>query len=206
MSVARTVIISLVALAACSGSRAKSKKAVAEEPWSQAYSGADAWWQGWDQSLGSKPPFGPGTQFEIETLGPSGIRQTEVIEVVSIATQPSGRFSIMLKSSSNGMQYRSSLPPDLAYTPGTRGFITARNEKLVPVTVPAGSFDAGRVWISENSGYRTNTRDEWVVRDIPVRIQTWSRPNNAKDLYNPPPDGAVPEGTVLTRLIRIDRK
>ena len=49
-------------------------------------------------------------------------------------------------------------------------------------------------------------RDEWVVPDPPMPVQTWSRPVNATELYNPPADGTVPEGTSLTRLVRIERK
>jgi hypothetical protein len=49
-------------------------------------------------------------------------------------------------------------------------------------------------------------RDEWVAPDLPVRIQTWSRPVSATELYDPPADGTIPEGTTLTRLVRIERK
>jgi len=207
MSLARLFGISLFTIAACSGPKAKSKRAVVEEPWGRAYSGTpDAWWSNWHNSLGSKPPFGPGTQFEIETLGPNGIRQTEVIEVISITAQAAGGFALLMKYSNHGMQYRSSLPSELAYTHTNPGVITARNEQLAPVTVPAGTFDAGRLYISEKDGNSWKERDEWVVPDLPVRVQTWSRPSRATDLYNPPADGSVPEGTVLTRLIRIDRK
>ncbi len=206
MSLTRAIAASLVLLAACSNSRAESV-AKAEEPWSHAYSGAsDGWWRDWNWALDGKAPFGPGTRFEMETLGPHGMRQTEVIEVVSIRPNQVGSFEMVLRSSTSGMSYRASLPPDLAYTPGNPGFIVARNEKLVPVTVPAGTFSAGRLWTSERVGSIPYERDEWVVPNIPVRIQTWSRPVSATEHYNPPADGTVPEGTTLTRLVRIDRK
>lgn len=207
MSLARAVLIALVAITACSGKHGKSKVAAVDERGGDSYSGSpDGWWRDWHESLGSKPPYGPGTQFEVETLGAHGIRQTEVIEVVSINAQPSGGFALVLKSLRNGMQYRSSIPSDLLYSPGSQGSITTRNELLVPVTVPAGKFNAGRLWTSRMEGNTPYDRDEWVVPDIPVRVQTWSRPGSAKDLYNPPPDGDLPDGTVLTRLVRIDRK
>lgn len=206
MLLARGIAISLVVVAACSSTEAGSG-ATAEEPWSHAYAGAsDGWWVEWDGSLHGKPPFGPGTQFELETLGPHGNRQIEVIEVVSIRPNSTGSFSLVLRSSTAGISYRASMPPDLAYTRGNPGFITARNEKLVPVTVPAGTFSAGRLWTSDHVGSIPYERDEWVAPDLPVRIQTWARPVSAQEYYNPPADGTVPEGTTLTRLVRINRK
>ena len=206
MSLTRVVVISLIAVAACSSSRAESK-AAAEEPWSHAYSGSsDGWWRKWDQSLGSEAPYGPGTQFELETLGPHGIHQSEVIEVVSIEARPLGNFSVVLRSSNISSMHRSSIPRRLAYTPTNPGFITARNEKLVAVTVPAGTFRSGRLWMSEQSGSTPYERDEWVVPEFPFAVQSWSRPVSATNLYDPPADGTVPEGTVLTRLVRVDRK
>lgn len=205
MTVARLLLVSLIAVAACSKSRTVSK--TAEVPCSHAYSEtSDGWWQHWDRSAAHEAPFGPGTQFETETLGPNGIRETEVLEVASITARPGGGFAVVLKSSVNGMTRRGSLPPDLLYSPGSRGVITTRNEQLFPVTVPAGTFSAGRLWASERQGSLSYERDEWIVPDVPVRIQSWSRPVNAADLYNPPADGVMPEGTVLTRLVRIDRK
>lgn len=205
MSPARCIAIVFV-VAACSGSKAESA-AMVEEPWSHAYSGAsDGWWVGWNGALNGTAPFGPGTRFEMETLGPHGIRQTESIEVVSIRPGGMGSFSVVLRSSAVGSSYRASMPPDLAYTSGSPGFITARNERLVPVIVPAGTFAAGRLWTSEYAGSIPYERDEWVVPDLPVPIQVWSRPAGATDLYNPPADGTVPEGTTLRRLVRITRR
>lgn len=205
MSLTRVIVISLIAVAACSGSRVESK--AAEEPWSHAYSGSsDGWWLKWGESLGREPPYGPGTQFELETLGPLGIRLTEVMEVVSIEARPLGRFSIVLKSSNISSMYRTSIPGSLKYTNTNPGFITARNEKLVPVTVPAGTFKAGRLWMSEPNESTPHERDEWVVPEFPFPVQSWSRPVSATHLYDPPADGTVPEGTVLTRLVRVDRK
>ena len=206
MLLARGVAISMVLVAACSGPSAESG-ATAEEPWSHAYSGApDGWWVGWQGALGGQPPFGPGTRFEVEKLGPHGNRQTEVIEVVSLRPSGAGTFSVVLRSSASGNAYRATMPPDLAYTSGSPGFITARNEKLVPVTVPAGTFSAGRLWTSMQEGSIPYERDEWVVPDLPIPIQTWARPTSAQEHYNPPADGTVPEGTSLTRLVRIDRR
>ena len=206
MSLARGLAISLVVVAACSSSQAESNSRATEEPWSHAYSGAsDGWWRNWLTSLDGKAPFGPGTQFEIETLGPHGIRQTEVIEVVGIRPGGAGTFVLQLRSS-NGSTYRSDLPPALAWTRTNPASVTARTEKLVSVTVPAGTFKAGRLWTAETSDTVPYERDEWVVPDLPVRVQSWYRPAGATDLYNPPADGNIPEGTVLTRLVRIDRK
>ena len=200
----RAITVMLAVLASCASCR---REPDAEAPWSHAYSGApDGWWVEWHSALGGKVPFGAGTQFEIETLGPHGNRQTEVIEVVSIRATAIGSFELRLQSSATGSPYRASMPPDLAYTRGSPGSLTTRNERLVPVTVPAGTFSAGRLWRSETVGDVSYEQDEWVVPDLPIRVQTWSRPVSATELYNPPADGSIPEGTTLTRLIRITRK
>ena len=196
----------MVLVAACSGPQAESSGTV-EEPWSHAYSGAsDGWWVDWNGALRGQPPFGPGTRFELETLGPHGNRQTEVIEVVSLRPNATGSFSVVLRSSASGNAYRASMPPDLAYSGGSPGSLTSRNEKLVAVTVPAGTFSAGRLWTSTMKGSIPYERDEWVVPDLPVPVQAWTRPPSAQELYDPPADGTVPEGTSLTRLVRIDRR
>lgn len=206
MSLARTIAVSLVALSACSGSRVASRP---EEPWNQAYSGAsDGWWRTWHESLHGKQPFGPGTQFELESVGPHGERSTTLIEVLSITPNATGSFSVILRSTrdSSVFTYKVTMPGDLAYTPGPIGSITSRNEKLVSVTVPAGTFAAGRIWRREERDETTYERDEWLVPDIPIPVQSWSRPASATELYNPPADGAVPDGTTLTRLVRIEKK
>ena len=206
MSVARVVLISLVATAACSSSKSKVKAAaeVAEQPWSHAYAGAsDGWWRGWGESLGGQLPYGPGTQFEVETLGPEGMRSTEVIEVVSIEPRPGNELLLRLRSSATSSEYSTRIPLRLAYAGGS---ITSRAEHLVPVTVPAGTFKAGRLWMSEKDGTITYERDEWVTPDLPMPVQSWSRPVSAKALYDPPADGTVPEGTTLRRLVRVDRR
>jgi hypothetical protein len=74
------------------------------------------------------------------------------------------------------------------------------------VTAPAPTFAAGRLYRSERVSGLSYERDEWVVPEIPFPIQTWSRPVSAKDLYNPPADGTIPEGTRLTRLARIEKE
>ena len=205
MRVVRGIVLSLVVLAGCSRSRARSTVAV-DEPWSHAYTGGnDGWWKDWDASLGGKAPFGVGTQFEMETIGPDGTRQSTVLEVRSMTPQPLGAFEVVLESP-DGMSQRWSVPPRLAYSPGAVGSVTTRNEKLLSVTVPAGTFAAGRLWKSDRNGSLVYERDEWVVPDIPMPVQSWSRPVTAMELYNPPADGTVPEGTSLTRLVRIERK
>jgi hypothetical protein len=199
------VIITLVLFAGCSRSEAKSTATV-DESWSHAYTGGDnGWWKDWDSSLGGKAPFGVGTRFEIETLGAHGIRQTRVIEVRGIKPTKWGAFVLEL-TSTDGSSFRSELPRRLLYSPGKIGWITTRNEKLLSVTVPAGTFAAGRLWTSERVGYLVYERDEWVVPELPVAVQSWSRPVNAKELYNPPADGNVPPGTTLERLVRIERR
>lgn len=206
MSPLRSRLLAFAVLAACSGSRHDARAAV-DEPWGHAWSGApDGWWMNWDQALHGNAPFGPGTRFELETLGPEGERRSEVLEVESITPTAVGSFSVVLRSSVSGNAFKTLMPPDLLYSPGAHGFITARSEKLLPVTVPAGSFSAGRLWTSEAKESIPYERDEWVVPDLPVRIQIWSRPASAKELYDPPADGTVPVGTTLTRLVRIERR
>ena len=161
-----------------------------------------------DFSLGGKaPPYGVGTRFEVETLGPHGSRQTDVWEIREIRPQPApGIFQVDLQSANSGELSRGwRLPPNFSYSPGNHGVIWSRNEKLVSVTVPAGVFAAGRMWRGQMVGSLVYELDEWIVPEIPFPIQTWSRPVNAKDLYNPPSDGAIPEGTTLTRLVRIEK-
>jgi hypothetical protein len=201
------LVVSLVLIGACSSSRAESAKTTAtvDEPWSHAYSGApDGWWKNWDSSLGGKAPFGVGTRLEIEYVGPHGMRQSRVLEVRSVTPQPQGAFEVVLESPEGSV--RSSVPPSLTYSPGAVGFLTTRNEKLLSVTVPAGTFAAGRLWTSERNGSLVYERDDWVVPDLPIPVQSWSRPVSAKELYNPPADDSVPEGTLLTRLVRIEKK
>ena len=208
MSLARAVVVPLLALtlAACSSTRDEAA-AAAEEPWGHAYAGSsDGWWVNWSQSLGGKAPYGPGTRFELETLGPQGIRQAETIEVVSMKPQVDGSFDVMLRSSRSPATYRATLPPGLAYTSGSPATLTARNEKLVPVTVPAGTFQAGRLWTSVPGGSAPRERDDWVVPEFPVPVQSWTRAPTATELYDPPADGTIPEGTVLTRLVRVVRQ
>jgi hypothetical protein len=205
MWLVRGIVISFVLLAACSSSQAKST-ATDDEPASYVSPNApDGWWVKWDKALAGKTPFGVGTRFEFETLGAHGIRQTRVIEVRAI--KPSGRNAFQVElASTDGSVFRTYMPPGLKYTPGKIGFITARNEKLVSVTVPAGTFAAGRLWTRETVGGLPYEEDEWVVPEIPIPVQRWSRPGAAKELYNPPADGTVPPGTTLDRLIRIDRR
>jgi hypothetical protein len=204
MQVGRGIVISLVVVAACSHSEAQSRATV-DEPWSHAYTGGDGWWTTWDRSLGGKAPFGVGTRFEVETLGAHGIRQTRVIEVRAIKPAPLGSFALEL-ASTDGSLFQGLVPPSLVYSPGKIGYVTTRNEKFVSVTVPAGTFRAARLWRSERVDNLVYERDEWMVPDIPVPVQSWSRPVTAKELYNPPADGTVPPGTTLERLVRIEKQ
>lgn len=205
MSITRPFILSLVAIAACSSSESASKPVV-EEPWSHAYSGApDGWWLDWNaESLGGEVPYGPGTRFEFETLAAGGIRTTEVFEVLAIEPQPSGEVKLQLESSAMSTSYWDRIPRRLEYLGGV---IASRSEHLVSVTVPAGTFKAGRLWKPEKNGHIPYERDIWVVRYLPMPVQSWYRSTVTMDHYDPPADGEpFPEGAVLTRLIRIDRK
>ena len=204
MRLVRRVVISLVLVASCSRSHSPSVATV-ETPWSHADSHArDGWWKNWDSSLGGNPPFGVGTRFEFETIGPDGSRQFASYEVKSIRPASRGAYQVVLESGDG--TFRASLPPPLAYSPGKVGWLTSRNEKLVSVTVPGGTFAAGRLWRGEHYGRLVYERDEWVVPDLPLPVQSWSRPVGATELYNPPADGTIPEGTSLSRLVRIERK
>lgn len=204
------MVISLVLVTGCSSSGAQSNQAVAtvEEQWSHASSHApDGWWMSFSLP-GKAPVYGVGTRFEVETLGPHGTRTTDVWEIREVRPQPApGIFQVDLQSDSTGELSRGRpLPPNFSYSPGAHGVIWSRNEKLVSITLPAGTFAAGRMWREQMVGSLVYEQDEWVVPEIPFPIQTWSRPVSAKDLYNPPADGAIPEGTTLTRLVRIEKR
>lgn len=206
----RRIVMTLLVVAGCGRSGANADKAVAtaEEPWSHASSLApNGWWTSFALP-GKTPPYGVGTRFELETLGPHGDRSTDVWEVREIRSQPiAGTFDVDLQSANTGVVARGwHLPPNFSYSPGSHGVIWTRNEKLVSVTVPAGTFAAGRMWRGQRVGSLVYEQDEWVVPEIPFPIQTWSRPVSAKDLYDPPVAGEIPEGTTLTRLVRIDKK
>lgn len=198
----------LVAGCACSGTKSRKDVATVEQPWGHASSLArDGWWMRFSLA-GNAPTYGVGTRFELETLGPSGARSTDVWEVREIRPQPApGIFEVYLQSANTGAVASGfQLPPSFSYSPGSHGVIWSRNEKLVMVTVPAGTFAAGRMWRNQRVGSLVYEQDEWVVPDIPFPIQTWSRPVSAKELYNPPATGEIPEGTTLTRLVRIDKR
>ena len=204
MSIARLSIISLVAIAACS--KSEPPETMVEEPWSHAYSGApDGWWLDWNSKrLGGELPYGPGTLFEFETLAAGGIRTTEVFEVLEINPRPSGEVRLRLQSSAMSTSYWTTVPSRLVYLGGV---IASRSEHLVPVTVPAGTFRAGRLWELDKNNHRPYERDLWVVPYLPMPVQSWYRSTVTMDHYNPPAEGEpFPEGAVLTRLIRIVRK
>ena len=73
------------------------------------------------------------------------------------------------------------------------------------MTTPAGTFLAGRLWRSERRGDIVYETDEWLSPGIPFPVQTWSRPVSETQLYNPPLDGAIPSGTRLHRLVRVQK-
>jgi hypothetical protein len=206
MSTTRIVVVVLALLAGCSRSDAKSTATV-DEPWSRAdeYSHSNPWWKTWTESLEGQAPFGVGTRFETESVGLDGIHRNETFEVTSIEPFMKG-FKIQL-ASSTGRSVKALMPPELLYSyTGNRGFVTTRNAKLLRVSVPAGTFEAARLWTAERHDGVDYERDVWLAPDIPIPIQSWSRPVSAKELYNPPADGTVPYGTALTRLVRVDKR
>jgi hypothetical protein len=203
MRFGRVTVVALVVMAGCSP---KGNVAVAkmDEPWSHAYAGSDGWWKDWNASLGGEAPFGIGTQFEVETIQRTGERDSTIYQVTAMRPQGNGSFEVTLNSEHGSM--RAEMPPALQYSRGPVGSITTRNEKRVWVTVPAGKFAAGRLWAPDPRVGEVYERDEWIVPDLPLPLQSWSRPVAATDLYNPPADDSIPLGSTLTRLIRIDRK
>lgn len=206
MPMARLIIVVLALVAGCSRSAAKSTATV-DEPWSRAdqYSDPKPWWKTWSQSLDGQAPFGVGTRFETETIGLDGVHRTESFEVTSIEPFMKG-FKVQL-ASSTGRSVKALMPPGLLYTyTGNRGFVTTRNAKLLRVSVPAGTFEAARLWTGERHEGLDYERDVWLAPDLPIPVQSWSRPITAKELYNPPADGTVPYGTALTRLVRVDKR
>lgn len=193
-------LLMLALFAACSRSHG-GPTGTHEQPGNHA-GGPDNWSTKW--SLSSQTaPFGPGTRFEFETIdGSLGTHTTTVWEVESI--QPvSGGFE--LRMTNGNTHTRDSLPPALPSVGGSgqQRFPTTRNDNLVEVTVPAGTFEAVRAYTTVRPGVE---KDEWLVPDIPLPVQSWLRPATAKELYDPPGDGKIPEGTQLTRLVRIEKK
>ena len=202
----RLLIVMLALLTGCSRSNAKS--VAVDSPWSRAdrYSDLDPWWNPWLQSLDGKQPFGVGTRFETETLGLDGVHSTETFEVTSIEPFMMA-FKVQLASSTGKSMRPVVMPPELLYAHfGDRGYVTARNSKLLRVTVPAGTFDAARLWTAERHEGIDYERDVWLVPGLPIPVQSWSRPVSARELYDPPADGTVPYGTTLTRLVRVDKR
>lgn len=206
MSFAHVTIVLTALLGGCSPSSSKSA-AMGEEPWSRAdyFGQVDPWWNSWLESLGGQLPFGVGTEFETETLGLDGVHHTETFEVTAIEPFMKG-FKVVL-ASSTGKSVKAVMPPELLYNQfGDRGFVATRNPKLVSVTVPAGTFDAARLWTAERHEGVDYERDVWLAPGLPIPVQTWSRPVTARELYNPPADGTVPYGTAITRLVRVDKR
>lgn len=203
-------VVLIVVLLACAGvgcSRSDTggsgASAAIEEPWSHAYSGdPNGWWVNWSSKL-KVAPFATGTRFEFEAIEKDGSRSRIVFEVRSVKPEAGGSFQVELAREDGAVQ-RASVPPRLQHVvSGGTGFITSRNGRLVSVTVPAGTFLAGRLWSSERRSDVVYERDEWVVPDVPFPIQIWSRPVSEKQLYDTPADGTVPPGTSLWRLVRI---
>lgn len=189
----------LVLLAACSRSQS-GRTGSHEQPWSHA-GGPDNWTRKWTLSS-QTAPYGPGTRFEFETIdGSLGTHTMTVWEVESIHPVTGG---FELRMTNGNTHTHDSLPPHLPSVGGfgQQRFPTTRNDNLVEVTVPAGTFAAGRAYTTVQAGVE---KDEWLVPDMPLPVQSWLRPTAAKELYDPPADGKIPLGTQLTRLVRVEK-
>lgn len=188
--------ILLMAAASC------SKEGAPEPPWNYADTGDPNGWWTYDNWKVEKVTFREGTRFEFETTYTDGSRRTTTWMVRS--AQPAsvkGVFNVQLTEveGRRGSQ-RSQVPPHLYFERS----IPARNEKLVAVKTPAGTFLAGRLWQREKRGNADYVTDTWYVPDIPLPVQIWSRPVGEQQLYDPPAEGRIPPGTFLHKLTRIE--
>lgn len=180
-----------------------SKEGSPEPPWNFADTADPNGWWTYDNWKVEKVKFPEGTRFEFETIHTDGSHRTSTWMVRS--AQPAslkGVFNVQLTEvdGSRGSQ-RSQVPPHLYFDHS----IPARNEKLVAVKTPAGSFLAGRLWAREKRENADYVTDTWYVPDIPLPVQIWSRPVSEQQLYDPPAEGPVPPGTFLNRLTRIEK-
>lgn len=176
----------LIVAAACSRS----------QPESVSPSDPSGWWNDWNAE---KVEFPEGTRFEFETIFPDGSRGRRVIVVQRVDPAPGGGFNVTLGE--NSIFERRPLPPPVAFGGSTQ----PRNRDRVSLTTPAGTFLAGRVWRNEHRGHVPLETDMWLVPDIPLPVQKWSRPVS-DGLYDPPSDGDIPRGTSLERLVRIQKQ
>jgi hypothetical protein len=198
--VAAMVSLFLLAATGCSRSHSSGGAGGAvEQPWSHAWSGdPNGWWTSWKLE---KAPFPEGTRFEFETIEMDGSRGTSAWVARSPTPGPGGMFWIEF-TGDDGSSQRLIAPPPL---PSSAGPILSRNEKLVSVTTPAGTFLAGRLWRSDRYDDIHYETDEWLAPGISFPVQTWSRPVSEKQLYDPPLEGSIPSGTRLRRLIRMQK-
>lgn len=190
----------VVLLAGGSCHRARTVASKQEQPWSHANSDdPNGWWQHWMVNTSSKPRYGVGSRLTFETIdGDSNSRQTSTYVVEAEKPEYGGSFKVDLVAADGSQRVPGSIPPRLRQPSG--GGVSARSEHWSTVTVPAGTFEAGRMWEPDGSGGET---DVWLVPDVPLPVQRWSRPV-VKELYDPPADGNVPAGTRLTRLVSIE--
>jgi hypothetical protein len=196
-------VLAVVALACSKGTApgraADGAKGAEEEPWAHHGSEPNGWWKKWAVK---DPPFPEGTRFEIERIDLDGTRRTSAWVVRSLKPQANG-FRVEV-AGDDGSRMSVDVPPNIATTSG----VLPRNEKLVAVTTPAGTFLAGRTWSSEKHGDVVHEVDTWVVPDVPFPIQTWCRPTGQSSplhLWDPPADGTVPAGTHLTRVVSVQK-
>lgn len=200
----------LLPLAGGCGSGSESSRSAApkagarEKPWSRAdHNDPKGFWMSW--RLDAPPSYGVGTRFDIERVAADGTKTMETLTVTAISPQRGGRSYRVDLQRGDSMAVRRDVPLSLPYTRGPVGYITARNPKLVEVTVPAGRFTAARIYSTEAVGDETHEVDQWIVADLPVPVLVWSR-RPRTDPYDPPEDAVIPLGKAYSRLVSIDRK
>lgn len=194
-----TALASIVFMAGASC----SNEGAPEPPWNYADTADSNGWWTYDNWQVETVKFPEGTRFEFETIYTDGSRRASTWRVQS--AQPAsvkGVFNVQLTKvdGSRGSQ-RSQVPPHLYFDHS----IPARNEKLVAVTTPAGTFLAGRLWQREKRENADYVTDTWYVPDIPLPVQIWSRPVTEQHLYDPPAEGPIPPRTFLHKLTRIEK-
>ena len=155
----RVAVIVSVLLAGIGCSRSHSSgpaQGAPEQPWAHAWSGdPDGWWTRWKLQ---KAEFPEGTRFEMETIEMDGSRATSAWVVRSVSAAAGETVSMDL-ASDDGSVRRVVAPPPVPYA---KQGLLSRNEKLVSVTTPAGTFLAGRIWRSERRGDIVYETDEWL--------------------------------------------
>lgn len=179
--------ILLIVAAACSKSESSEDVSPADP---------SGWWNTWKVE---KVEYPAGTRFELETIYTDGSRGARTLVVHTVEPSPGGGYNVTIAD--GAIFQRWPIPPPVA----AGGPIQTRNKDLVSVTTPAGTFLAGRLWRSERRGNVPHETDTWVLPGIPVPVQTWSRPETDKHLYDPPSGDTIPPGTFLERLVRIQK-